>query len=161
MGHLAVALHCIESYHDQHCSSMAHHYASASITSKVLWHLTLQKNVSLKNEKRHIDPAILETIQAGASWSSVRCNAVLPPEEEFSRSYEAEPGCSWTCPHLAQVENEVINSTQKFKPDLNDEHKNYYSRLLVTAGQLLLSSAVDPLDESPIFTTTANPEGIP
>ena len=65
-----------------------------------------------------------------------------------------------TCPHLRQSEEEAIIKTQKFIPDLKDEHEHYYNRLLVTGDMLQLDAAFNPVEHSPVLTTSPDPGGV-
>ena len=52
-------------------------------------------------------------------------------------------------------------NTQKFKVDLKDNKEHYHSTVIITADLVQHSSEFDPMEESPIFTTTSKPEGVP
>ena len=94
----------------------------------------------------------------------VRCIELLEAEEQCPLCQQEAPDkwhCFWTCPALGQSEEEAIISTQKFIPDLKYEHEHYYNRLILTEGMLQLDEAFNPIKESPIFTTSPHPEGVP
>lgn len=69
--------------------------------------------------------------------------------------------CFWTCPSLNDSGDEIIIDTQKFQIDLKDEYVHYYDRFLITSDLAQLDSAFDPLAESPRFSTTSRPIGVP
>jgi len=92
----------VDAFYTSQLVNMAKHYCSSSNITKVLWNLTLQKNTSLKKAKRHIDLAVLETIQAGARWPTHRCNAILDTGEVCQLCGQADPDiwhAFWTRPH--------------------------------------------------------------
>lgn len=160
----ALMFSLVEDFYTSQLLTMANHYSSGSIKTKVLWNLTLQKNNSLKKAKRFIDLAVLETIQAGAMWPTHRCNEVMQLGECCPLCGQADPDiwhAFWTCPSLCDSVEEAVIHTQDLINDLELDKLHYYNRLLITEDLVQLGDQYAPLEHSPVFTSTVHPEGIP
>lgn len=98
---MMTVIHAIlESYHEYMSTKAARHCDGGSITGAISWETTPAHNHTRKNKKKLPELAILETIQAGASWPHSRVNSVLDKDSTCPRCIQAYTGCwhtFWTC----------------------------------------------------------------
>lgn len=101
----------LESYHMLKAREVQHHYQGASLTNTIAWHQSLTRNRYLKKQNRAHELALLETIQAAASWPIDRVHEIHPevPNQCPLCQQEIDNWHScWTCPALLQIEEEDI-----------------------------------------------------
>lgn len=140
----------IDSYNEYMVPNIAKHFEGNSITGAIDWECTLAKNKTLKSKKRFPGLAILETIQAGACWPCNRVNAVLDKDTTCplcEQAYTDEWHTYWTCPALANTEEEAINKSQHLIIELSTNQIAYYNRALIQKHQLEPGELCNPLDD--------------
>jgi len=152
----------LDSYHFLKARDAQNHYQGASLTSTVAWHQSLTRNRYIKNQKRDHELALLETIQAAATWPIDRVHEEIHPEVPnqcplCQQEVDKWHSC-WTCPSLnMQIEDEDITNISYLVTKLqlaltNDQpvHESLWLRGLVTKEHITPSSNHNPLEEYPV-----------
>lgn len=93
---------------------------------------------------------MLETIQAGVCWPCNRVNTVLQQDTTCplcEQPYTDEWHTYWTCPALANTEEEAIIESQHLIAELGTGQIAFYNSALIQKHQLDPGSLCDPLDD--------------
>lgn len=151
----------IKAFHIYSTEQARKHYHGSSIGAEIAWHQTLEFNRSLKNKKRFLDLAILETIQAGAAWPTLRISQVM------GKSYIC-PLCNeqildewhkyWTCPCTRNQHQDCkeIKDTQHLIDQLDENQIAFYNRGILNQVDLIHHTEYAPLEVYPLSIGMCN-----
>jgi len=81
-------LPCTDAQQIEHAQT---HYDGASIRNPILWDEGTSKNKFLRNKKLYVEAAVLETVQAGASWPTDRLAGTKPERDPYDRLVGTPP----------------------------------------------------------------------
>jgi len=160
----------IRSFHIYSTEQARKHYHGSSIGTEIAWHQTLELNRSLKNKKKFLDLAILETIQAGAAWATLRTAQVMGKSDICPLCNEQiidEWHTYWTCPCLSTQHQDCkeIKDSQHLTDQLDVDQIAFYNRGILNQTDLIphidysLSIGMCNCQRPPITHTDLWPSG--
>lgn len=129
------------SYHSLQFLECRNHYDGCSLSTNICWEKVLTRSKALKDKHLYLDLAILETVQAGASW----------PIDRVAQQLEKENVCPlcgqtdvdkwhkyWTCPKILEAASneKAIENSAHLKDLIFEENTAVLNRALVCVHQI-------------------------
>jgi len=150
----------LETYHALKAIDAQQHYHGASLNDTIAWHQSLTRNRYLKKQNRSSELALLETIQAAATWPIDRVHEIhqeVPNQCPLCQQEVDKWHSYWTCPCLQELEEEDISNSnyliEKLQAALDSDQpvlESLWLRGLVTKAQITPKAEHNPLEEYPI-----------
>jgi len=151
----------IRAFHIYSTEQARKHNHGGSIGTEIAWHQMLELNRSLKNKKKFLDLAILETIQAGAAWPTLRTAQVMGKSDICPLCNEQitdEWHTYWTCPCLRNQHQDCkeIEDSQHLADQLDENQIAFYNRGILNQADLIPHIEYNPLEEYPLCIGMCN-----